>query len=101
MLSLNATDTRFNPAPFPITDDLLMIALIAPFWADADTDVAGHVYYRSTTNQTLLDRATVIINTAFTGVNFATEHLYVATWFEVGYFGQTNNLKVNLLGVCT
>ena len=74
-----------------------MDVLIAPFWADADTTVGsgtGHVYYRSSTNQTLLDRATAIVNTAFIGVNFAPEHLYVVTWFEVGYFGQTDNSKV-------
>ena len=94
MLSLNATETRYTPVPFPITDYL--IPLIAPFWADADTSVSGHVYYtkRPTINQTLLDRATAIINTAFTGTNFVTKHLYIVTWFEVGYYGQTENSKV-------
>ena len=78
-----------------------MDALIAPFWADADTRDGrgtGHVYYRSTLNQTLLNRATEIVNTAFTGANFVSEHLYVVTWFEVGYFGQPDNSKVNLHG---
>ena len=92
MLSLNKTDARFTPDRFPTMD-----ALIAPFWADADTTVGngtGHVYYRSTTNQTLLDRATDIVNTAFTGANFVTEHLYVVTWFKVGYYGQIGNSKV-------
>ena len=97
MLSLNTTDKRYNPAAFPITD-----VLIAPFWADADTtdgSGTGHVYYRSTINQTLLDRATAIITTSFADANFVTEHLYIVTWFEVGYYGQTDNSKVNLLGM--
>ena len=76
-----------------------MDVLIAPFWADADTTVGrgtGHVYYRTTTNQTLFDRAAQIINTTFTGENFVPEHLYVVTWFEVGYFGQVDNSKVSI-----
>ena len=92
MLSLNTTDARYTPARFPTMD-----VLIAPFWADADTTVGrgtGHVYYRSTMNQTLLDRVTVIVNTAFTGANFVAEHLHVVTWFEIGYYGQIGNSKV-------
>ena len=93
MLSLNATDARFTPASFPTMD-----VLIAPFWADADTTPGtgtGHVYYRSTSNSTLLNWATQIINAAFIEANFAPEHLYVVTWFEVGYFGSNmDNSKV-------
>ena len=53
------------------------------------------MYYRSTrTNQLLLDRAAKIINTAFNEANFVPEHLYIVTWFKVGYYGQSNDLKV-------
>ena len=92
MLSLNTTDARYVPTRFPTMD-----VLIAPFWADADTTVgsgSGHVYYRSTINQSLLNRTAEIINTAFTGANFVPEHLYVVTWFQVGYYGQIDNSKV-------
>ena len=91
MLSLNATVARFTPDRFPTID-----VLIAPFWADADTtpgNGTGHVYYGSTSNSTVLNRAAQIINTAFTRpeANFTPEHLYVVTWLEVGYFGYNIN----------
>ena len=73
---------------FPLSGD----ALIAPYWADADTTVnmgTGNVYYRSTTNQLLLDRSSEIINTAFTGKSFVAQYLYIVTWFRVGYFQET------------
>lgn len=45
----------YTPNPFPIANDARMIA---PFWADIDTTRGGTVWYRETTNDTMLDRAT-------------------------------------------
>lgn len=53
------------------------------------------MYYRSTsTNQPLLNKAAEIINAAFNETNFVPEDLYIVTWFEVGYYGQTGRSKV-------
>ena len=82
-LSLNATRAAnsYTPEMFPVDDPL-----IAPFWADVDTERGGNVYYRSTTNTSLLNEAERIINNAFTGANFVPDHLYIVTWFKVDYY---------------
>ena len=82
-LSLNATRAAdsFTPEKFPVDDPL-----IAPFWADVDTELGGNVFYRSTTNMSLLNEAERIINNAFTGANFVPEDLYIVTWFKVDYY---------------
>ena len=55
LLSLNHSDvsSNYSPKGFPTNE-----TLIAPFWADADTRGIGRVYYRSTTNQALLEKMT-------------------------------------------
>jgi len=45
----------------------------------------GVVYYRETSNNTLLKRASSEIKNAF-GVNFSATHLFIATWNAVGYY---------------
>ena len=61
--------------------------MLVPYWADADTRPAGGgtVYYRETTNSTLLDRASMEIQNAFTS-NFYPTHLFIATWDAVGFY---------------
>ena len=94
LLSLNATDASYIPRSFPTGD-----TAIAPFWADVDTTGGrGDVFYRSTTNSSLLTRAGQIINTAFVGAAFTPQILYIMTWFRVGFFGQpSTNHSVNLM----
>ena len=74
-------------------------AAIAPFWTDIDTSGGrGNVFYRSTTDSSLLNRAGQIINTAFVGAAFAPQILYIMTWFRVGFFGQiATNTRVNVI----
>ena len=72
----------FTPRVFP-TDGVL----IAPFWADVDTRGIGSIYYRLTSNQTLLNRFSMDISSFFAGqVTFSPQILFIATWFEVGYY---------------
>lgn len=82
LLSLNQTDVipNFSPVAFP-TDRIL----IAPFWADADTREVGTVYFRTTINETLLDKMSNNIN-SFLGIDFSPVYLFVSTWHKVGYF---------------
>ena len=70
---------------------------IAPYWADADISRSGEVFYRQTTDPTLLQRATDEIRAAFAiqrGVIMKT--LLITTWYKTGYFTydsrDTNNL---------
>lgn len=60
--------------------------LIAPFWADVDTNGIGNIFFWSTTQQMLLNNASKIINDAFSGSNFDPQYLIIVTWLEVGYF---------------
>ena len=84
LLSLNHSDvsSNFSPKRFPING-----TLIAPFWADADTRGIGQVYYRSTVNQTLLEKMMQDINKTF-GEIFFPEYLFVSTWHEIGYYNR-------------
>jgi len=75
---------QFNPSRFPrnFTD-----ALIAPYWADADTSEngSGTVFYRETTNPTLLQRASREIQDGLS-MSFLPSHLFIATWDSIGYY---------------
>ena len=65
---------------------------VAPFWADADTRMAGDVWYRQSTAQMLLDRANMQIRNAFPlQPQFTATHLIIATWDRVGYFDRKSD----------
>ena len=84
LLSLNESVVSFTPVPFPTAE-----VRIAPFWADVDTTGGlGNVFYRLTTDQTLLNQAAQIINNAFMSSSFVPQYLAIVTWFEVGYYSE-------------
>ena len=60
---------------------------VAPFWADTDLRGIGEVFYRHTTDPSLLKRATNEIRTAFPQYFYVTiKSLFIATWYKVGYY---------------
>ena len=60
---------------------------VAPYWGDVDTRGTGEIYYRETTNSTLLARATSEIQTVFPMTkNINITNLFIATWDAVGYY---------------
>jgi len=70
---------------------------IAPYWADADISRSGEVFYRQTTDPTLLQRATDEIRAVFTvQKDVIMKTLLIVTWYRTGYFiydsDDTNNL---------
>ena len=70
---------------------------IAPYWADAGIARGGEVFYRQTTDPTLLQRATDEIRAAFSIQNDVTmKSLLIVTWYRTGYFTydiyDTNNV---------
>ena len=60
---------------------------IAPYWADAGITRSGEVFYRQTTDPSLLQRATDEIRAAYTIQNDVTmKNLLIVTWYRIGYF---------------
>ncbi|XP_035685252.1 sushi domain-containing protein 2-like [Branchiostoma floridae] len=68
--------------------------LIAPYWADVDTEEGGHVMYRETTDSGLLERATVDITAAFPQLpDFRATWVFIATWHDVAYYGTRSHKR--------
>jgi hypothetical protein len=67
--------------------------MIIPFWADVDTTNGGNVYYRETTDSSLLEKAKQEVIRAFPGTsnNLSLEWLFIVTWDNVAFFGSQNN----------
>ena len=80
-------NSRFNyrtPYSLPLSGTQ---QIIAPYWADVNTRKAGRIFYRQTTNASLLSRATNEIRAAFpTSQNITIQELLIATWYKVGYY---------------
>ena len=71
----------------PVSLPLEISHIIAPYWADVDTRGIGQVFYRQTTNASLLSRATSEIRAAFPTLQYVTiQNLLIATWSNVGYY---------------
>ena len=84
IISFNGHFDVHTPISLPLSGTQ---PIIAPYWADVDTRGAGQIFYRQTTNATLLSRATNEIRAAFpTSQNIAIQGLLIATWYKVGYF---------------
>ncbi|XP_048768432.2 protein mesh-like [Ostrea edulis] len=92
----------FTPDPFPVENNARMIA---PFWADVDTTRGGTVWYRETTDDDLLNRASEEVRTYFPQFyRFKASWLFVATWDRVSFYGctlsscsKTNTFQVLLI----
>ena len=88
-------NTQYNPhsvTSLPIGE---LRRFIAPYWGDVDTTGTGQIYYRQTTNSTLLARAANEIQTAFS-VSQNVSSLFIATWNAVGYYPRmTNMVRLN------
>ena len=93
-------DNPYNvrtPLSFPLRSSSAM--LIAPYWADVDTRSrrSGNIYYRQTTDPSLLARATSEIRAAFlASQNVTITHLLIATWDRVGYYFRSTDKVCSL-----
>ena len=71
--------------PLPLSD--LTQHVIAPYWADIDTQRAGDIFLRQTSEPTLIARATREVQSAFpTSSNATIKRLLIVTWDAVGYY---------------
>ena len=82
MVSLDSRFTSSFVRSLPLTGNN---RIIAPYWADVDTRGTGAIYYRRTTDPSLLARATSEIRRALPGALPLT-NLLIATWDAVGYY---------------
>ena len=75
--------------------------IIAPYWADVDTRGAGEIFYRQSSDPSLLARANREIQAAFPASRNATiRNLFIATWVDVGYYSRRNDkVQLHCIGV--
>ena len=85
VLSFGSRFEIHTPLSFPLGG--INNKIIAPYWADVDTGGIGNIYYRQTTDPSILTRATSEIKAAFPmSQNVTIKNLLIATWYKVGYF---------------
>ena len=95
MVSFDAAVPQFTPDSFPIAG----LALFSPYWADVDIRGTGQIYYRESSDQNLLNKATTDIISIFPEFSgsFSASRLFIATWDRVGYFNSHTDLVCSLL----
>ncbi|XP_061861642.1 sushi, nidogen and EGF-like domain-containing protein 1 isoform X3 [Colius striatus] len=85
--------SQFTPVAFPISKDR---RVVAAFWADVDNRRAGDVYYRESTEQPILERASRDIAQYFPEFPaFSAQWVFIATWYRVTFFGGSSLSPVN------
>lgn len=90
LLSFGAAVSQFTPDSFPLGDGRMVIA---PYWGDVDTTGTGVVWYRETSDPSLLAKATSDIRAAFVNqMFFEPTLLFITTWDHVGYFRSHTDL---------
>ncbi|XP_056008372.1 sushi domain-containing protein 2-like isoform X1 [Ostrea edulis] len=93
VISFLGTLSTYTPNSFPLAHDRRLVAI---FWADVDTRKGGTVWYRESTNQTILHRATEEVRTYFPQFNrFQATWVFIATWDNVAFFGCSSCTKRN------
>ena len=94
VLSFRDRFTEYTTARFPLPNG--SSPLIAPFWDDVDIRTFakrfGDIFYRLTSNATLLERARNQLRELFPSTgSFTPTQLVIATWDRVAEFGQTGS----------
>jgi len=84
VLTFNEPFLEVNPEPFPLTSR----TMISPYWEHHSTTRFGDVYYRNTTDLTLLRRAQYLLQDVFPSArNFFPSYLFIASWDRVPQLG--------------
>ena len=83
-MSYLAALSSFTSSPFPLN-----YAIIAPYWADVDTRGTGSVYYRETSNASIISTVASHVSNAFPSQSpFYATSVVIATWYRVGYYNR-------------
>ena len=94
IISFRLRFTEFRPQRFPLNDS---IPLIAPFWDDVDIRRFGNIFYRETSNTTLLQRAHDLLQELFpSSGNFTPTTLFIATWDRLGHWGGGSEVYITV-----
>ena len=91
-ISFESSVSQFTPNPFPLDGNRMLIAV---FWGDVDTRGTGTIWYHGSTDDVLLNRASMDIRNAFPAqadAGFTATDLFIATWDRVGYFSRHTDL---------
>jgi len=97
VVSLGGPFYSYTPEELPLNGSMI----IAPFWADADVRGTGRVFYRQTTDPSLLDRATSEIRAAFPmDEYFSLTNLLIISWDAIGYYDRGTD-KVMIIPLCS
>ena len=87
IISFQLPFTEIRPRRFPL-NNFQYIPLIAPFWHLVDFRRSGNIFFRQTSNATLLQRACNQLQELFpSSDNFTPTTLFIATWDRVPPFG--------------
>lgn len=83
---------EYKPQSFPSKENR---SIIAPFWADVNTEhVGGTVWFRETLEEDLLERASAEVRSYFLQQRrFTATWMFIATWEKVGYYGASREGK--------
>ncbi|XP_074786481.1 alpha-tectorin-like [Athene noctua] len=84
VISFDSQVSEYTPDPFPLADGR---PFVTPYWADVNNVAGGDVFYRETTDPTLLALLTKNINQYFPDVSYTATWAFVATWDHVAYYG--------------
>ena len=72
--------------------------MVTPFWADVDTRGIGEVFFKETTNTTMVQWAKNIISHAtsqLAGISwFRIRSVLIVTWYQVGYYNNHTDLVI-------
>ena len=86
VVSLDSPFTSSSAGSFPWSTT---VKVIAPYWSDVDTRGTGQIFYRQSTDPSLLARASNEIEAAYSFPrNVAITHLFIVTWDAVGYYSR-------------
>ena len=86
-MSYNEAIVYYTFYPFP-----LIYPIIAPYWADVDTRGTGSVYYRETSNASIISTVASHVSNAFPSQSpFYATSVVITTWDSVGYYNQRTN----------
>ena len=80
------------PAFVPRILKITQVPIVAPYFADADPSKSGKIYFRVTSDFSLLEQAAQDVAHVFSHDNFSPEQLFIVTWDEVGYYHKHDNL---------
>ena len=97
ILSFRSQYLQYIPEMFLSTG----FPLIAPFWNDIDIRRFGNIFYRTTSNATLLQRARDQLQELFpSSGNFTPTALFIVTWDRVAQYGGGPQVSTHMAICC-